>query len=187
MTALIANEAPEFILDAVFPNGETGEFSLRAQRGRYVALLFYPMDFSAVCPSEILEFHRKSSEFEKRGCVLAAISVDSVCAHAAWRKCPLESFGVGAVSFPLLSDSRRIVSRLYGVLHDDAVALRGLFLIDRDGIVRHCVVNDLPLMRSADEALRMLDELRDYETNGLRCRIQTGSTEPRTLKRGDEA
>ncbi len=171
MTSLIANEAPEFILDAVFPNGETGKFSLREQRGKYVVLLFYPMDFSSVCPSEILEFHAKSGEFEKHDCVLAGISVDSVCAHVAWRACGPDRNGVGPISFPLLSDSRRIASRVYGVLHDDAVALRGLFLIDREGFVRHCVVNDLPLVRSANEALRMIEELQFFEKNGEACRL----------------
>jgi peroxiredoxin (alkyl hydroperoxide reductase subunit C) len=138
-------------------------------RGRYVIILFYPLDFTFVCPSELIAFDKARAEFEKRDTEIVGISVDSKFSHAAWRATPRDKGGVGEIGFPLVSDLRKDIARKYGVLLNDEVALRGLFLIDRAGIVRHTVVNDLPLGRSVDEALRMLDAVRFHEEKGEVC------------------
>jgi peroxiredoxin (alkyl hydroperoxide reductase subunit C) len=134
-----------------------------------VLLFFYPLDFTFVCPSEIIAFDRKLEEFKGRNCEVIGISVDSIYTHLAWKGTPLKAGGLGTIRFPLVADLKKDVARAYGVLLDEAVALRGLFLIDRKGIVRHQLVNDLPLGRSVDEALRMLDALQFFEAHGDVC------------------
>lgn len=170
MTTLVTRQAPDFTATAVTPDDRIDtEFSLDRLRGRYVVLFFYPLDFTFVCPSEILAFNAALEEFENRDCEVVGVSVDSEYSHLAWKKTPLDQGGIGPIGFPLVSDLSKNIARSYGVLFRDEVALRGLFLIDREGVVRHAVVNDLPLGRSVKETLRMLDALRFHEQRGDVC------------------
>jgi peroxiredoxin 2/4 len=169
MCTLVTQEAPDFTAQAVMPNDSFAELTLSNLRGKYVLLFFYPLDFTFVCPSEIIAFDRKLDEFKQRNCEVIGVSVDSQYTHLAWKSTPLKAGGLGNVRFPLVSDLKKDIARAYGVLHDAAVALRGLFLLDKDGVVRHQLVNDLPLGRSVDEALRMLDALQFFETYGEVC------------------
>ncbi len=169
MCTLVTQQAPDFTAQAVMPNNIFADLTLSSTRGKYVVLFFYPLDFTFVCPSEILAFDRKLAEFKKRNCEVIGVSVDSQYTHLAWKSTPLREGGLGDVQFPLVSDLKKDIARAYGVLLDEAVALRGLFLIDKDGIVRHELVNDLPLGRSVDEALRLLDALQFFETYGDVC------------------
>ncbi len=164
--SLVTNQAPEFTAEAVMPDNSFGKLTLSEFRGKYVILLFYPMDFTFVCPTEIIAFDDKLDEFKKRDCEVIGVSVDSRFTHLAWKNTPRDKGGVGPVKFPLVADMTKQISEAYGVLHDRSVALRGLFLIDRNGKVRHALVNDLALGRSVDEALRMLDALVFVETHG---------------------
>jgi peroxiredoxin (alkyl hydroperoxide reductase subunit C) len=169
MSTLVARQAPQFSATAVMPDNGFETISLSDYRGKYVVLFFYPLDFTFVCPSEILGFDRKVEEFRKRDCELIGISVDSHFTHLAWKETELDRGGIGKIRYPLVSDIKKEIARAYGVLHDDSVALRGLFLIDREGAVRHAIVNDLPLGRNVDEALRMLDALQHTEEHGEVC------------------
>lgn len=178
MTTLVTKEAPNFKAVAVMPDGQFGEVDLAAYRGKHVVLFFWPLDFTFVCPSEILAFDAKVAEFKERGVELIGVSVDSQYTHFAWRSTPVDQGGIGKVRFPLVADLNKEISRSYGVLVNEAVALRGLFLIDKNGVVRHEVINDLPLGRSVDEALRMVDALQFVEKNGEVC--------PANWRKGDE-
>ena len=169
MSTLVTQKAPDFVATAVMADNSFGEIRLSDYRGKYTALFFYPLDFTFVCPSEILAFNRKVEEFNKKDCQLIGISVDSHFTHLAWKETEIEKGGIGNVQYPLVSDIKKEIARAYGVLHEDSVALRGLFLIDKEGVVRHAVVNDLPLGRNVDEALRMLDALRFTEEHGDVC------------------
>jgi peroxiredoxin (alkyl hydroperoxide reductase subunit C) len=144
-------------------------FSLSSLLGNYVILFFYPLDFTFVCPSEILAFDEAHEKFRQRQCEIVGVSVDSHYTHLAWKKTPVERGGIGSIRFPLVSDLDKSIARRYGILLDESVALRGLFLVDREGIVRHTVVNDLALGRNVDEVLRMLDALRFHEKKGEVC------------------
>lgn len=178
MSFLVTQQAPDFRASAVLPDGSIQtDFSLSALGGSYVILLFYPLDFTFVCPTEIIAFDKRIEEFHERKCKLVGVSVDSPHTHRAWRRTPTRDGGVGNIRFPLVSDMSRAVARSYGVLYQEEVALRGLFLIDRKGIVRHAVVNDQPLGRSVDEALRMVDALRFHDEHGEVC--------PADWKKGD--
>ena len=176
---LVTKEAPNFTADAVMPDNSFAPLSLSSYQGKYVYLLFYPLDFTFVCPSEILAFNKKLDEFKKRNCEVIAISVDSKFTHLAWKNTPIENGGIGQVQYPMVADLNKEITRAYGIEHPASVALRGLFLIDPKGIVRHCVINDLPLGRSVDEALRMLDALQFTDTHGEVC--------PANWQQGDEA
>jgi peroxiredoxin (alkyl hydroperoxide reductase subunit C) len=169
MSILVTKEAPDFTAKAVLANNTFGDLTLSAFRGKYVVLFFYPLDFTFVCPSEIIAFDRRLEEFQRRSCEVIGVSVDSEYTHLAWKGTPLKEGGLGNVRFPLVSDIKKEIARAYGVLFDDAVALRGLFLIDKSGVVRHQLVNDLPLGRSVDEALRMVDALQFFEAYGEVC------------------
>jgi peroxiredoxin (alkyl hydroperoxide reductase subunit C) len=169
MSKLVTREAPDFTAQAAMPDNSYEELKLSSYKGNYVVLLFYPLDFTFVCPSEIIAFNKKLDEFKKKGCEVIGISVDSHFTHMAWRNTPLNQGGIGEIQFPLVSDLSKSISTSYGVLFDDSVALRGLFLIDKEGIVRHAVINDLPLGRNVDEALRMLDALQFTEEHGEVC------------------
>jgi len=170
MSHLIAKEAPDFTASAVMEDDRVeSRFTLSSLRGRYVILFFYPLDFTFVCPSEILAFDEKLKEFKSRDGEVIGVSVDSVYTHLAWKRTPVDQGGIGQIRYPLVSDLKREIARSYGVLTDDEVALRGLFLIDRQGIIRHAVLNDLPLGRSVAEALRMLDALRFHDEHGQVC------------------
>src|SRR5215470_9798320 len=172
MSVLVGKQAPDFTTAAVMPNGEIQEqFNLKEyMAGDYGLVFFYPLDFTFVCPSEILAYSNRAPLFADRGATVVAVSVDSAYSHYAWRNTDPADGGLGPVKFPLVSDLTKTIARDYGVLiEDQGVALRGTFLIDRDGIVRHQLVNDLPLGRNADEALRMVDALQFHEEHGEVC------------------
>ncbi len=169
MSTWVTKQAPDFTAQAVMPDNSFAELTLSSFQGKYVILFFYPLDFTFVCPSEIIAFDRRLEEFKAKNCEVIGVSVDSQYTHLAWKSTPLREGGLGNVRFPLVADLKKDIARSYGVLHDDAVALRGLFLIDKEGIVRHQLVNDLPLGRSVDEALRMLDALQFFEAYGDVC------------------
>lgn len=180
MSTLVTKEAPNFTATAVLPNNTFDEeFSLSALKGKYVVLFFYPLDFTFVCPSEIIAFSKKIEEFKSRDCEVVGVSVDSHFTHLAWRNTPPEKGGIGQIGYPLVADLDKNISREYGVLFNEAIALRGLFLIDKEGIVQHALVNNLPLGRNVDEALRILDALRFTEEHGEVC--------PANWREGDEA
>ena len=169
METLVTKEAPNFTAQAVLADGTIAELSLAAYRGKTVVLFFYPLDFTFVCPSEILAFNSKVDAFKERNTEVIGVSVDSQFTHFAWRETPVEKGGIGPIAFPLVADLDKNIARSYGVLINESVALRGLFLIDKNGVVRHQVVNDLPLGRSVDEALRMVQALQFVEKNGEVC------------------
>jgi peroxiredoxin (alkyl hydroperoxide reductase subunit C) len=160
MSALVTNPAPDFTAPAVLPDNSIGEFKLADQKGRYTLLLFYPLDFSPVCPAEIMAFNARVAEFTERGCDIIGISIDSQFTHQAWRNASTDQGGVGQLDFTLVADLTKSIARSYDVLLNDAVALRSQFLIDPDGNVRHALINDLPFTRSVDEALRVIDAVR---------------------------
>ena len=166
MCTLVTHEAPDFTAQAVMPDNSFAPFTLSDMRGHYTLLFFYPLDFTFVCPSEILAFNRALNEFKERDCQVVGVSVDSQFTHLAWKNTPVNEGGIGNIQFPLVADLNKAIAQSYGVLLKDGVALRGLFLIDRKGIIRHALVNDLPLGRSVDEALRMIDALQFFEENG---------------------
>jgi len=170
MASLVTKKAPDFEASAVMEDGTIEEsFRLSSLRGRYAILLFYPLDFTFVCPTEILSFDKEKDAFEERECSLIGISVDSPYTHLAWKRTPVKNGGIGPIRFPLVSDLSREIGRAYGILFEEKVTLRGLFLIDREGIVRHSVINDLPFGRSVEEALRMLDAVRFHDEHGEVC------------------
>jgi len=170
MSVLVTKEAPDFTATAVMSDNSFNEtFKLSDYRGKYVVLFFYPLDFTFVCPSELIAFDHRIGEFEKRGVQVIGCSVDSHFSHVAWRQTAIENGGIGPVKYPLVADLTKDIARDYDVLFDSAVALRGSFLIDKDGIVRHQVVNDLPLGRNIDEMLRMVDALQFTEEHGEVC------------------
>ena len=180
MTTLIQQQAPNFKATAIMPDNSINErFSLEDYRGKYVVLFFYPLDFTFVCPSEILAFDHRVEEFRKRNCEVIGVSIDSHYTHLAWKNTAVENGGIGKVRFPLVADLTKQIARDYGVLVGDSVALRGTFLIDKGGVVRHAVINDLPLGRNIDEELRTLDALQYLEEHGEVC--------PANWKKGDPA
>jgi peroxiredoxin 2/4 len=164
---LVTREAPDFTADAVMPDNSFGTIKLSSFRGKNVVLFFYPLDFTFVCPSEILAFNKRLAEFRERNCEVIGVSVDSKFTHLAWKNTPLDQGGIGNIQYTLVADLKKEIAKSYGVLFEEAgVALRGLFLIDTKGIVRHALINDLPLGRSVGEALRMVDALQFVETHG---------------------
>ena len=163
---LVTQEAPDFTADAVMPDNSFGQITLSSLKGKYVVLFFYPLDFTFVCPSEILAFNKKLEEFRSRNCEVIGVSVDSKFTHLAWKNTKLEDGGIGNIQYPLVADLNKNIAQSYGILFNNSVALRGLFLIDTKGIVRHSVINDLPLGRNVAEALRMVDALQFVETHG---------------------
>ncbi|RDB35317.1 peroxiredoxin [Spirobacillus cienkowskii] len=169
MSVLVGRQAPNFKADAVV-NGDFKEISLSDYKNKkYVVLFFYPLDFTFVCPTELHAFQEKVDEFQKRNAEVIGCSIDSKFSHYAWLSTPKNKGGIEGVKYPLLSDIHRTIARDYDVLSDDGVAFRGLFLIDKNGVVRHQLVNDLPLGRSVDEAVRLLDALQHFEKNGEVC------------------
>lgn len=171
MSIQVSKPAPTFTATAVMPDNTFNEnFRLEDYRGKYVVLFFWPLDFTFVCPTEILEFNKKLAEFEKRGVQVIGCSTDSHYSHLAWKNQPIKEGGIGNVQFPLVADFAKTISREYGVLLEDAgVALRGSFLIDREGVLQHSVINNLPLGRNIDEMLRMVDALKFSEEHGEVC------------------
>ena len=170
MAVLVTQMAPDFVAPAVMPDGSINEaFKLSDLRGKYVVLFFWPLDFTFVCPTEIVAHHNRAVMFRERDVELVGVSIDSHYTHHAWRNTPVEKGGIGQVAFPLVADLKHDITRAYGIEHPDGVALRGSFLIDREGIVQHQVVNNLPLGRDVDEMLRMVDALQFFEENGEVC------------------
>lgn len=170
MGVLVGKPAPEFRAKAIIKDKIVEDFSLSNFRGKYVIFFFYPLDFTFVCPTEIHAFQEKNKEFEKRNAQLIGCSVDSCYSHYAWVHTPKNKGGIQGVEFPIVSDLNKTIARDYDVLiPSEGIAYRGLFLIDKHGIVRHQVVNDLPLGRSVEEALRILDAQIYFEQNGEVC------------------
>lgn len=183
MRTLLTKEAPDFTAQAVMPDNSFAELTLSSYRGKYVILFFYPLDFTFVCPSEIIAFDAALAKFESKDTAVIGVSVDSQFTHLAWKNTPRNQGGIGPIKYPLVADLDKGISRDYGVLIESGenagVALRGLFLIDKKGIVRHALVNDLPLGRNVDEALRIVDALRLHEEHGDVC--------PANWREGEEA
>jgi peroxiredoxin 2/4 len=166
IATLVTQQAPDFTADAVMPDNTFGQITISGFKGKNVVLFFYPLDFTFVCPSEILAFNKKLDEFKKRNTEVVGVSVDSKFTHLAWKNTPVEDGGIGNIQYPLVSDLNKNIAREYGILFNESVALRGLFLIDTKGVIRHAVINDLPLGRNVAEALRMVDALQFVETHG---------------------
>ena len=179
MCTLVTRQAPDFTAQAVMPDNTFADLTLNDYRGQYVVLFFWPLDFTFVCPSEIIAFDKALPRFKERHCELIGISIDSHFTHLAWKNTPVEHGGIGNVQYPIVSDLDKHISQEYGVLFNEQIALRGLFLIDLDGVIRHALVNDLPLGRNVDEALRVLDALQFHEKHGEVC--------PANWKPGQEA
>ncbi len=170
MSRLVTKEAPDFVAPAVLGDGTiTEQFRLSDHRGRYVVLFFWPLDFTFVCPSEIIAHDRRIEQFRDLHVDVVGVSIDSQFTHYAWRSTPVEKGGIGPVRFPMVADVRHEIARAYGVEHPDGVALRASFLIDRDGIVQHQVVNNLALGRNVDEMIRVVEALQFTEENGEVC------------------
>lgn len=192
MAVLVGKTAPDFKATAVMGDNSFNEsFGLFdylgikrdahgkvTKKGRKGILFFYPLDFTFVCPSEIIAFNNRLKEFKSRGAELIGVSVDSHFSHFAWKQTPVEKGGIGNIGFPLVADLTKSIARDYDVLVNDAVAFRGTFMIDGSGVVRHQIVNDLPLGRNVDEAIRMVDALNFHEEHGEVC--------PANWTRGDE-
>ena len=170
MAVLVGKQAPDFSAQAVMPDGSFKQVSLSDYKGKCVVLFFYPLDFTFVCPSEIIAFSNHLGEFKERNCEVLGVSVDSHFTHAAWRNTSVDNGGIGQIGYPLVADLVKSIAADYDVLTGDgAVAYRGLFLIDKDGMVRHQIVNDLPLGRNVEEAIRMVDALQFHVAHGEVC------------------
>jgi len=177
---LVTKKAPDFTATAVMGNSEIVEdFNLYKNFGENgTVLYFYPLDFTFVCPSEIIAFDHRLEEFTSRGINVIGVSVDSQFSHFAWKNTPVNEGGIGQVKYPLVADLSKEIASAYDVLLDGAVALRGSFLIDKDGTIRHAVINDLPLGRNIDEMIRMVDTMLFTNEHGEVC--------PAGWSKGDE-
>lgn len=170
MSVLVTQPAPDFTAAAVLPDGSIKEdFKLSDLRGKYVVLFFYPLDFTFVCPSEIIAHDHRVSKFRELGVEVVGVSIDSQFSHYAWRETPVEKGGIGRVGFPLVADVKHEITRAYGIEHPAGVALRGSFLIDRAGVVQAQIVNNLPLGREVDEMVRLVEALQFTEQHGEVC------------------
>jgi len=172
---LVTRQAPDFTSSAVLGNGEiVNNFNFKKHvNGKAAVLFFYPLDFTFVCPSELIAFDHRYEEFKKRGVEVVGVSIDSEFTHNAWRNTSTENGGIGAVKYALAADVKHEIAQAYGIEHPEAgVALRASFLIDKNGVVRHQIVNDLPLGRNIDEMLRMVDALQFHEEHGEVCPAQ---------------
>jgi len=181
MTFMVGQKFPSVTTAAVMENGDINEnFNVTEYgAGSYTVVFFYPLDFTFVCPTEIVAFNKAMSRFEALGCKVVAASVDSQFSHAAWRRTPLNEGGIEEVDFPMVADLKRELSTELGILAEGGVTFRASYLLDKEGTVRHMVINDLPLGRSVDEMLRMVDALDFHEKHGEVC--------PANWKQGEEA
>jgi peroxiredoxin 2/4 len=183
---LVGKPAPGFRAKAVVQGKIVEDFSLSQFLGQYVVFFFYPLDFTFVCPTEIRAFQEVGEAFEKRNAQVVGCSVDSVYSHLNWLKTPKNVGGIEGVTFPLVADLTKSISAAYHVLkEDEGIAYRGLFILDREGVIRHQLINDLPLGRSVDEVLRLLDALICYENYGEVCPANWKSG-AKTLKASQE-
>ncbi len=170
MSVLVTQMAPDFTAPAVMPDGTIKEhFKLADLRGTYVVLFFWPLDFTFVCPTEIIAHDHRVAQFKTRGVEVVGVSIDSQFTHFAWRNTPVKEGGIGPVQFPIVADIKHEITRAYGVEHPGGVALRASFLIDKSGVVQHQVVNNLPLGRDVEEMLRVVDALQFTEEHGEVC------------------
>lgn len=171
MTGLVTKEAIDFTAKAILADGTIcNNFNLKEQLyGKYGVLFFYPLNFTFVCPTEIIAFHNRMAAFSERNTVVIGISIDSHFSHLAWRNTPIKNGGIGEINFPLVSDISKSISKNYEVLIEDSIALRATIIIDKDFIVRHVSINDLPLGRNVDEILRIIDAVQYNEQYGEVC------------------
>ncbi|MDK8442180.1 peroxiredoxin [Pseudomonas aeruginosa] len=170
MSVLVNKQAPDFTAAAVLGDGSIVDaFQLASLRGKYVVLFFWPLDFTFVCPSEIIAHNNRMDKFRELGVEVVGVSIDSQFTHHAWRSTPVEKGGIGAVEFTMVADVKHEITRAYGIEHEDGVALRASFLIDRAGVVQHQVVNNLPLGREVDEMVRLVEALQFTEEHGEVC------------------
>jgi peroxiredoxin 2/4 len=167
--SLVQKQAPDFTAKAVMPNGEVKQIKLSEFRDKYVVLFFYPFDFTFVCPTEILSFSNHIKDFESKKVQVLGCSIDSHHVHRAWRNTKVEEGGIGNIAYPLVADVNKTIARDFGVLLDGGMALRGTFLIDRGGIIRHETINDLDIGRNIEETLRVVDALQHSEEHGEVC------------------
>jgi peroxiredoxin (alkyl hydroperoxide reductase subunit C) len=170
MSVLVTQQAPDFTAAAVMPDGSIKEnFKLSDLRGKYVVLFFYPLDFTFVCPSEIIAHDHRVAKFKELGAEVVGVSIDSQFSHFAWRETPIEKGGIGRVGFTLVADVKHEITKAYGIEHPAGVALRGSFLIDKAGVVQAQIVNNLPLGREVDEMVRLVEALQFTEQHGEVC------------------
>ncbi|MCP4126319.1 MAG: peroxiredoxin [Gammaproteobacteria bacterium] len=169
MSVLVAKDAPEFTAQAVMPDNSFQEISLSDYKGKYVVLFFYPLDFTFVCPSEIIAFDHRLEDFKKRNVEVIGVSIDSHFSHLAWKNTEVNKGGIGNVQYPLVADINKSITEAYDMRTGPGIALRGSFLIDKDGMVQHQVVNNLSLGRDIDEMLRLVDALQFTEEHGEVC------------------
>lgn len=168
--AFVQKEAPDFSANAVMPDGSFQEVKLSDYKGKNLVLFFYPLDFTFVCPTEIIAFSDRLKEFADRGVEVLGVSIDSHFSHLAWRNTPRKEGGIGEIAYPLIADLDKSISRKYGVLLEQpGIALRGLFIIDKMNVIRHVTINDLPLGRNVDEVLRVVDAIQFNEEHGEVC------------------
>lgn len=189
MGTLVGRKAPDFSAKAVVNKTVVNNFSLSQFRGKYVILFFYPLDFTFVCPTELHAFQSQLTALQSRNCEVIACSIDSAYTHLAYLNTPKSKGGIEGITYPLISDINKIIAKEYDVLHpEEGISYRGLFLIDKEGIIRHQLVNDLPLGRSVDEALRMVDALAFFEEHGQVCPAnwQSGKSGMKATQKGLE-
>lgn len=170
MAVLVGKAAPDFTATAVMGNNDIKDITFsKVTKGKYAVIFFYPLDFTFVCPSELIAFDHRLADFKKRGVEVIGVSIDSQFTHLAWKNTPVEKGGIGKVGYTLVADVKHEICKAYDVEAAEGVAYRGSFLIDKKGVVRHQVVNDLPLGRNVDEMLRMIDALQFTEEHGEVC------------------
>jgi len=170
MAVLVGKPAPDFTAEAVLGNNEIKSITFsQITKGKYAVVFFYPLDFTFVCPSELIAFDHRLDEFKARNVEVIGVSIDSQFTHLAWKNTPVNNGGIGQVRYPLVADIKHEICKAYDVEAGGGVAYRGSFLSDRAGNVRHQVVNDLPLGRNIDEMLRMVDALQFHEEHGEVC------------------
>jgi len=171
MGVLVGKQVPDFTVPAVLGSGEiVDEYNLAsAIKGKKAVVFFYPLDFTFVCPSELLAFDHRIEEFKKRNVEVIGVSIDSHFSHNAWRNTPVDEGGIGPVKYTLAADMTHEIAKAFDVESPGGMAYRGSFLIDEDGLVRHQVINDLPLGRNIDEMIRMIDALAFHQENGEVC------------------
>ncbi|XP_010295699.1 PREDICTED: peroxiredoxin-1 isoform X1 [Phaethon lepturus] len=165
--AFIGKPAPDFTATAVMPDGQFKDIKLSDYKGKYVVFFFYPLDFTFVCPTEIIAYSDRADEFKKINCEVIGASVDSHFCHLAWINTPKKQGGLGTMKIPLISDTKRVIAKEYGVLkEDEGIAYRGLFIIDEKGILRQITINDLPVGRCVDETLRLVQAFQFTDKHG---------------------